>query len=89
MAFKGMNPDEGREIAALVDEASVVVNDTTDHVTSQVMSVEWVGPDYEAFTADWNSFLSGPLSQLSDAYKQKGTELNDHAEQQDTTSNQQ
>lgn len=87
MAFKGMNPDEGREVAGLVKEAASVVNDITDNVTSQVMSVEWVGPDYDAFTNDWNAFLSGALSALSDAYTAKSEELNQHAEQQDATSN--
>ncbi|WP_228018453.1 WXG100 family type VII secretion target [Brachybacterium epidermidis] len=87
MAFKGMNPDEGRETASLVTEAATVVNDTTDNVTSQVMGVEWVGPDYDAFTEEWNSFLAGPLQALSEAYRNKGDELTKHADQQDETSN--
>lgn len=87
MAFKGMNPDEGRETAALVKEAATVVNDITDNVTSQVMSVEWVGPDYEAFTGDWNAFLSSVLSALSEAYNAKAEELTQHADAQDATSN--
>ena len=87
MAFKGMNPEEGRETAALVKEAASVVNDTTDNVTSQVMSVEWVGPDYDSFTGDWNAFLSGPLSALSEAYSAKAEQLTQHADAQDATSN--
>lgn len=88
MAFKGMNPEEGREVASLVDEAGTVVNDNTDSRTTQIMSAEWVGPDYDDFTADWNAFLSGALQTLSDAYNTKASELNEHAEQQDATSNQ-
>ena len=87
MAFKGMNPDEGRETASLVKEAASVVNDTTDTVTSQVMSVEWVGPDYDTFTQDWNALLSGLLTALSDAYSAKADELTQHADAQDATSN--
>ncbi|MFC7376557.1 hypothetical protein ACFQS2_05150 [Brachybacterium sp. GCM10030267] len=88
MAFKGMNPDEGRDTAQLVDEAGTVVNDLTDTRTSAIMGVAWVGPDYDSFTEDWNAFLSGPLANLSDAYNQKAKELTQHAEEQDTTSNQ-
>ena len=87
MAFKGMNPDEGRETASLVIEAASVVNDNTDSRTTAITNVQWVGPDYDNFTSDWNSFLSGALSQLSEAYRTKGDELTNHADEQDDTSN--
>lgn len=87
MAFKGMNPEEGRETAGLVKEAASVVNESTDNVTTQVMGVEWVGPDYDSFTSDWNAMLSGPLAALSDAYSAKADELTAHADAQDETSN--
>lgn len=89
MAFKGMNPDEGREAAAVVKEAGGAVSDAVDSVTSQVMGIEWVGPDYDAFTNDWNGFVSAQVSALSEAYTAKGEELNKHADEQDETSNKQ
>lgn len=88
MAFQGMNPEEGREVAQSVERAGAEVNDQTDRRTAEIMGVEWVGPDYDAFTADWNGFVSGALSQLVEAYSRKSAQLTEHAEQQDATSNQ-
>jgi len=89
MAFKGMNPEEGREVAKAVSDTGEHILDVIDPLTQLVNSVEWVGPDYEAYTQDWNAFVSGPLNNLLEAFRTKGEELNTHAEEQDTTSNQQ
>lgn len=88
MAFKGMDPEAGRETANLVKEAATVLSDTHDSVNSEVMSVAWVGPDYDNFTNDWTSYLSGAKQALADAYTAKADELNKHADEQDDTSNQ-
>lgn len=89
MAFKGMNPDEGREVGSAVVEAGGRVLEIVDAVSGVVNSVEWVGPDYDAYREEWNAFLSGPVSNLQDAYKTKGDELTQHADEQDSTSNSQ
>lgn len=89
MAFKGMNPDEGREVGSTVIQAGERVVEIVETVTSVVNSVEWVGPDYDAYQEEWNAFLSGPVAGLQDAYKAKGDELTTHADEQDTTSNSQ
>lgn len=88
MAFKGMNPEEGREVAQGVSEAGQQINDVVSAVTNVVNSVEWVGPDYEAFREEWNSFVSGPVAGLVNGLSEKGQLLTQHAEEQDTTSNQ-
>jgi hypothetical protein len=88
MAFKGMNPEEGREVAQEILKAGEQVLEHIDAVTNVVNSVEWVGPDYDAYREDWNAFVNGPVSDLVEAFKVKGDELNKHAEEQDTTSNQ-
>lgn len=89
MAFKGMNPEEGREVAQAVKEAGEQVLEAIDTVTSVVNSVEWVGPDYDSYRDDWNGFVGGAVAQLVEGLQTKGDELNQHAEEQDTTSNQQ
>ncbi|WP_422115142.1 hypothetical protein [Brachybacterium sp. UNK5269] len=88
MAFKGMNPDEGREVAQGINEAGQQVLEAIDAATTVVNSVEWVGPDYDAYRDEWNQFVSGTVDQLVQALQNKHTELNQHAEQQDATSNQ-
>jgi len=88
MAFKGMNPDEGREVAQGVTEAGQQILETINDITTAVSSVEWVGADYEAYREEWNSFVSGAVATLVNGLEAKGKELTQHAEQQDTTSNQ-
>lgn len=87
MAFKGMNPDEGREVAQAIGDAGQRIMDTIDTVTGVVNGVDWIGSDYDTFQSDWNSFVSGTVSGVVDALNQKRTELEQHAEEQDTTSN--
>ena len=89
MAFKGMNPDEGRDVAMEILRASEQVVEKIDGVTNIVNSVEWVGPDYDAYSEEWNAFVNGPVNNLVEAFSTKGDELTQHAEEQDTTSNQQ
>jgi len=88
MAFKGMNPDEGRDVAMEILRASEQVVEKIDGVTNVVNSVEWVGPDYDAYRDEWNAFVNGAVNNLVEAFKAKSDELNKHAEEQDTTSNQ-
>ncbi|MFC7376559.1 hypothetical protein ACFQRD_14910 [Brachybacterium sp. GCM10030268] len=88
MAFKGMDPEQGREVANAIHDAGGQVLEAIDTATTLVNSVEWVGPDYDAYREEWNSFLSGPVNQLVEAFKSKQDELNRHADEQDTTSNQ-
>lgn len=88
MAFKGMNPDEGRDVALEIQKAGDQVVEKIDVVTNLVNSVEWVGPDYDAYRDEWNAFVNGAVNNLVEAFKAKGEELNKHAEEQDTTSNQ-
>lgn len=87
MAFKGMNPEEGREVATGITEASQQILDAIDQVTNQVNGVHWVGPDYDAYQQDWNGFVSSQLSGLVDAFQAKADEMNSQAEQQEVASN--
>lgn len=87
MAFKGMDPDEGRQVASEIQQTGEKILGFFDQATSIVTSVEWIGPDYDAYAEDWNGFISGALTGLADALTAKGNELQTHAEQQDSTSN--
>lgn len=87
MAFKGMDPDEGREVASEIQQAGEKILEFFDQATSTVTSVEWIGPDYDAYVEDWNGFVSGALNGLIEALNAKSNELQTHADQQDSTSN--
>ncbi|APX32504.1 hypothetical protein BH708_06960 [Brachybacterium sp. P6-10-X1] len=84
-----MNPDEGREVASAINESGSQILDAIDAVSSVVTSVEWVGPDYDAYLDEWNSFVSGPVTGLIEGFQRRSDKLNEHAEEQDTTSNKQ
>ena len=88
MAFKGMNPDEGREVSQAVVQAGERILEAIGDMTPVVTSVEWVGPDYDSYTEEWNSFISGSVNSLVEELQKKGKELEQHAEQQDDASNQ-
>src|SRR5699024_858481 len=87
MAFKGMNPEEGREVATGITEAGQQILEANDQVTAQVNGVNWVGPDYDAYQQDWNSFVSSQVSSLVDAFQAKIGRAHQHAGQQAVTSN--
>lgn len=89
MAFKGMNPDEGRETASLVKEATTTIGDLANQVGNQINSVEWIGPDYDAYLSEWQSFYSSQVTALMDLYTARADILTQHADEQDDTSNQQ
>lgn len=89
MAFKGMDTEAGLDVATFIDTTGSDILDVIDSVTSVVTSVEWVGPDYDQYTSDWNSFVSGPVNSLVEAFAAKAEELRADAEEQDTTSNNQ
>ena len=88
MAFKGMNPDEGREIATAVSETGQKIMEIVGDMSTVVNSMEWVGPDYDSYRDDWGTFIGAGLADLVNGLEQKGKELEHHAEQQDATSNQ-
>lgn len=88
MAFQGMNPEEGVEVATAVTESGRTIMEIISEVTNLVGSVEWVGPDYDSFLEEWNTFNGGPVAELVNGLQEKGNRLNDHAEEQTETSNQ-
>jgi hypothetical protein len=89
MAFKGMNPDEGRDVASAITDAGQQILDAIDSATGVVNSVEWVGPDYDAYQQDWNAFVQGPVNSLIEGFQKRADEMTKNADEQDDTSNQQ
>ncbi|SLM95493.1 hypothetical protein [Brachybacterium nesterenkovii] len=88
MAFKGMNPDQGRDTAEAIKNAGTQTQELFETLTGQVQGVEWVGPDADTFKGDWTSYVGGIVAQVTDLYNTKSTDLNTHADEQDDTSNQ-
>ncbi len=87
MAFKGMDPGEGNEIAQAVTQSGEQILEVVGDMTTIINSVAWEGPDDDGCEEEWNSFIGGPLSNLVEALQQKGKELSQHAEEQEQESN--
>ncbi|HIY24685.1 MAG TPA: hypothetical protein H9837_10365 [Candidatus Brachybacterium merdigallinarum] len=83
-----MNPDEGREVASEISELGSLITELIDAPTTVLGGIEWVGPDYDAFLEEWNSFVSNQINGIVEALTARSEALNQHSEQQDTTSNQ-
>ena len=88
MAFKGMNPEEGREVAQAVNDAGQKIMEIVGDMTPVVNGVEWVGPDYESYKEEWSTFIGNVLEPLVSGLQEKGKALEQHASQQEETSNQ-
>lgn len=88
MSFKGMDPDQGREVAQAIKTAGTQTAELFQTVSATVQGVDWVGPDAENFKSDWTSFVSGVVHTVEQLYNTKSQELEKNAEEQDDTSNQ-
>ncbi|MDN6398946.1 MAG: hypothetical protein L0K01_00620 [Brachybacterium sp.] len=88
MEFQGMDPAEGREVAAEISESGQKIMEIVGDMTPLVNSVDWLGSDYEAYVQDWNTFIGGPLANLVDALQEKSKALEAHIDQQENTSRQ-
>ncbi|MDO5662000.1 MAG: hypothetical protein Q4G40_04840 [Brachybacterium sp.] len=86
MAFKGMNPDEGREVASFVRDTGNKINESANAVKGIVDGLEWVGPDADSFKEEFNAFVSQAVASLVDAYSSQSDILNADADEQEQTS---
>ena len=86
MNFQGMDTEVGKELASDIKTAASEFVELYDNVTSTVNGVEWQGPDYDQYRDDWQSFISGPLSNLGELLTAMADELQADADEQDDTS---
>lgn len=87
MAFKGMDPDQGRQVASQIEKAGHEIEQLFTQLTSQVKGVQWEGPDFHHFTAEWDQFINSRVHHVQEEFAKKATDLKHQAEEQDSTSN--
>jgi uncharacterized protein YukE len=87
MSFKGMDPEQARDVAKDVTQAGEKIKQAFSDLDGTVQGIEWKGPDAEAFKDDWRSFESSEVSNVADLFKSHGDTLSDQADEQDQTSN--
>lgn len=84
--FFGADTEALRDYAQRVQTGSGRLLELRDGLASQVTSVEWVGPDAEAFRNDFAGRISSLIDQVGNELVRRRTDLDTHAEEQDQTS---
>lgn len=86
MGFEGMDTDAGKDVASALKTVASEVVELWDGVTTTVNGVEWEGADYDSYVEEWQAFISGPVSGLGELFTAKSDELQQDADEQDSTS---
>jgi uncharacterized protein YukE len=87
MAFKGMDPEQGRDVAQAIKQAGEKIKGTFADLNTVVSGVEWEGPDADAYKEDWTSFFTQRVDGVVEQFATRSKDLDEQAEEQDTTSN--
>lgn len=84
--FYGGDTDRMRAHGVACQQGSQRIHEITDTVSAFVDSVPWLGPDAIAFRALWHGAVKPGMIAKADDIRAKGEEIDQHAEEQDTTS---
>ncbi|GAA1490862.1 WXG100 family type VII secretion target [Brachybacterium sacelli] len=84
--FFGADTEALREHADRIRTGSGRLEDLRDTLSSQVSSVEWVGPDADTFRDDFTGRVSGLFDRAAADLDARRTDLEQHAEEQDQVS---
>lgn len=87
MSFKGMDPDQARDVAKDVTQAGEKIKQAFENLDGTVQGIEWKGPDADTFKDDWRNFQTSEVSGVAEQFKTQGDTLTNQADEQDETSN--
>lgn len=84
--FFGADTEQLRAHADACQRNSGTLHDLIGTTSALIMSVQWTGPDADAFRELWASEVRARLTESADALQSRSEELREHAEEQDVTS---
>jgi hypothetical protein len=84
--FYGGDTEQMRGHATACRQGSQRIEDITDAATQMIDAVPWLGPDAVAFRALWHGTVKPGLLAKAEDIRARGTEIDEHAEQQDRAS---
>ena len=85
--FQGADTDQLREHAELMRNRATSLDGVRTRLSMLVThGAEWEGPDAEAFRDRWHSEISPRLDEQIGAIEQRGTSLEEEADEQDKAS---
>lgn len=84
--YKGLNPEDMRELVALLKSKSNKIEEIAQTLGAKVKSTTWDGPDAEKFKGDWDGDLSARLKKVANALEQIGQTAQRELQEQTQTS---
>jgi len=82
MSFFGMIVEEVEQLAAQMTQRAEEITQLMGHLTSQLESTSWVGPDRENFHGEWHSSHIPALQNVANALGQAASKAHMNAQQQ-------
>lgn len=84
--FYGADTEQLRVQADACQRGSGTLHDLIGTTSALIASVDWKGPDADAFRERWDSEVRGRLTERAEILHRRAEELREHAEEQDATS---
>ncbi|MDO5662002.1 MAG: WXG100 family type VII secretion target [Brachybacterium sp.] len=82
----GMNVEEVRQMAAVLQEAAAEIEQISSELTSGLEQVDWTGPDADRFRGQWQSEMIPTLQRLSASVTELSTAAQRNASEQESAS---
>jgi uncharacterized protein YukE len=85
--FTGMDIDAVRQLSQQMKAKAEEIRTLCQTLTGQLQNTQWVGPDRERFTSDWQSQHVNALTRVAQGLEEASTAANNNATQQEQASN--
>ncbi len=86
MASVGADVEQLRALAQLFGDKATSLEDVVSSINGQLHSAGWVGEDADSFKADWDSNLTALVRNVVDSLRERNTNLNQQADEQEKAS---
>jgi uncharacterized protein YukE len=85
--FTGMDIDAVKQLSQLMKTKAEEIRSISQSLTGQLQNTQWVGPDRERFTSDWQSTHVAALTRVVQGLEEAATAATNNATQQEQASN--
>jgi len=86
VASVGADVEQLRALAQLFGDKATSLEDVVSSINGQLHSAGWVGEDADTFKADWDSNLTALVRNVVDSLRERNTNLNQQADEQEKAS---
>ena len=86
MASVGADVEQLRALAQLFGDKATSLEDVVSSINGQLHSAGWVGEDADTFKADWDSSLTALVRNVVQSLRERNTNLNQQADEQEKAS---